>query len=47
VVSFFMHWRNRQRKPRQKSLTDFQAAMGENNLARAIAFVTHSDPKLA
>ncbi len=46
VVSFFMHWRNRQRKPRQNSLTDFQALMGEDNLAKALAFVTHRNPKL-
>ena len=47
VVSLFMHWRNRQRKPGQKSLTDFQALMGEDNLANAFAFVTHRNPKLS
>lgn len=46
VISLFMHWRNRQRRPRQKSLTDFQALMGEDNLAKAFAFVTHRHPIL-
>jgi hypothetical protein len=45
VISLFMHWRARQPKPHQ-SLTDFQAAMGEDNLAMAMAFVTHQRPKL-
>lgn len=47
VISLFMHWRNQQRRPRQKSLTDFQALMGEDNLAKAFAFVTHRNPKLS
>ena len=34
VISLFMHWRTRQPRPRHKSLTDFQAAMGEDNLAK-------------
>lgn len=46
AISLFMHWRNRQPRPKQKSLTDFQAHMGEDNLARAFAFVTHRQPKL-
>lgn len=46
VISLFMHWRNKQPCPQHKSLTDFQAAMGEDNLAKAFDFVTHRHPKL-
>ena len=46
VISLFSHWRARHRKPKHQSLTDFQAAMGEDNLAKAMAFVTHQCPKL-
>lgn len=46
VISLFMHWRARHPKPNHQSLTDFQAAMGEDNLAKAMAFVTHHHPKL-
>lgn len=46
VISLFMHWRARHPKPQHQSLTDFQAAMGEDNLAKALAFVTHRRPKL-
>lgn len=46
VISLYMHWRARQPKPRHKSLTDFQTAMGEDNLAKAITFVTRQRPKL-
>ena len=46
VISLFMHWRARQAKPRHLSLTDFQSAMGEDNLTKALAFVTHRRPKL-
>jgi hypothetical protein len=46
VISLFMHWRAHQRKPQHQSLTDFQAAMGEDNLALAMAFVTRQQPKL-
>ena len=46
VISLFIHWRKRQNKPEHQSLTDFQADMGEDNLAMAMAFVTHSHPKL-
>jgi hypothetical protein len=47
VVSLYMHWRSQQPRPRHLTLTDFQSAMGEDNLARALAFLTHSNPKLA
>ena len=46
VISLFTHWRARQPKSEYQSLTDFQAAMGEDNLAKALAFVTHRHPKL-
>lgn len=46
VISLYMHWRAHQPRPQHKSLTDFQAAMGEDNLAHAMAFVSHQHPKL-
>jgi len=46
VISLFMHWRAGQPKPKHQSLTDFQAALGEDNLAKAMAFLTHRHPKL-
>lgn len=46
VISLYMHWRARQPSPQHQSLTDFQAAMGEDNLAHAMAFVSHQRPKL-
>lgn len=46
VISLFIHWRAYQPKPHHRSLTDFQSAMGEDNLTKALAFVTHRRPKL-
>jgi hypothetical protein len=46
VVSLFLHWRAHQPNPRHLSLTDFQSAMGEDNLAKALAVVTNHHPKL-
>ena len=46
VISLFMEWRGRQPKPHFQSLTDFQAAMGEDNLSKALNFVTHQRPAL-
>lgn len=46
VISLYMHWRRHQPRPHQKSLTDFQTVMGENNLAKAMAFLTNHRPKL-
>jgi hypothetical protein len=46
VISLFMEWRPHQPKPHFQSLTDFQSAMGEDNLARALGFVLHQRPKL-
>ena len=47
VVSLYVHWRSKQPRPRHLTLTDFQSAMGEDNLTQAMTFVTHSRPKLA
>jgi predicted transposase YbfD/YdcC len=38
--SLFMEWRSRQPNAKYKTSTDFQAAMGENNLAKAMRFLT-------
>jgi len=46
VISLFMHWRATHPKPQHQSLTDFQSGLGEDNLAKALAFVTHRYPKL-
>ena len=46
VISLFLEWRGRQAKPQFQSLTDFQAAMGEENLTKALGFVTHRRPTL-
>jgi predicted transposase YbfD/YdcC len=46
VISLFMHWRLHQPRPHHQSHTDFQAAMGEDNLTKATAFVTCRRPKL-
>jgi hypothetical protein len=46
VISLFMEWRAKHPKPRHQSLTDFQAAMGEDNLRKAMAFVTSPRPNL-
>ena len=46
VISLYMHWRLQQPRPHQKSLTDFQSLMGEDNLARAFALVIGRCPKL-
>lgn len=44
--SLYMHWRSQQPKAQYKTTTDFQAAMGENNLAKAMRFVTRKRPCL-
>lgn len=46
VVSLFMEWRHRQPKPHHKHLPDFQAVMGEDNLAQALRFVTRKHANL-
>lgn len=46
VISLFCHWRVSHRKPEHQSLTDFQAAMGEDNLAKAMTFLTRQHSKL-
>lgn len=40
VVSLFVEWRAAQPKGHQKTLTDFHTAMGEENLAPALRFLT-------
>jgi hypothetical protein len=44
--SLFMEWRSQQPNAKYKTTTDFQSAMGENNLAKAIRFVTCKRPNL-
>lgn len=44
VISLFMHWRTRRRKNKQRTLTDFQAEMGEDNLAKAFRVLTSARP---
>ena len=44
--TLFMHWRAHQPKSQHQSLTDFQSAMGEDNLTKALAFLTNQRPKL-
>jgi hypothetical protein len=46
AVSLFMEWRGRQKKPEYQSYTDFQSAMGENNLSMAFRFVNSKCPRL-
>jgi hypothetical protein len=46
AISLYTHWRAHQRMPRSLWFTDFQAAMGEDNLAQAFAFVSSRRPKL-
>ena len=45
--SLFMHWRAHQRKPRQKTTTDFAASMSAEHARRALRTVTSSRPNLA
>lgn len=44
--SLFMEWRRRQAKPQYQTITDFPSAMGEDQLAKALRFVTGKRPKL-
>ena len=46
VISLFAQWRAGHRKPQHQSLTDFQTVMGEDNLSKAMAFVTRRRPDL-
>jgi hypothetical protein len=46
AISLFMEWRGRQDKPKHQSYTDFQSAMGENNLSKAFRFVNSQCPRL-
>jgi predicted transposase YbfD/YdcC len=44
--SLFVGWLAQQPKPKQKSTTDFHAELGENNLAKAMRFLTSKHPRL-
>jgi hypothetical protein len=44
--SLFIAWRSHQPMAKYKTITDFQAALGENNLAKALRFVTNKRPCL-
>lgn len=44
--SLLHEWLGRLAKPQHKSTTDFQSEMGENNLAKAMRFVTSKQPTL-
>lgn len=44
--SLGIEWRNRQPNPKYKTTTDFHAAMGENNLAKAMRFISRKRPSL-
>jgi len=44
--SISVHWRQRQPNPKYITTTDFHAAMGENNLAKAIRFISCKRPSL-
>jgi hypothetical protein len=46
AISLYTHWRAQQPKPDSLWVTDFHAAMGEDNLAKAVAFLTSCRPKL-
>lgn len=46
VISLYRHWRTRNSKPHHQLLAGFQAALGEDHLAMAMAFVTQQQPKL-
>lgn len=44
--SLCVAWLLRQEKPEQKTTTDFQTAMVEDNLAKAMRFITSKHPKI-
>ena len=44
--SLFMEWRSHQPMAKYKTTTDFHPIMGENNLAKAMRFVTNKRPCL-
>jgi predicted transposase YbfD/YdcC len=43
--SLFMEWRSHQPNAKYKTTTDFQSAMGEDNLAKAMRIVTSKRPR--
>jgi hypothetical protein len=44
--SIAMEWRQRQPNPKYKTITDFHADLGENNLAKAMRFISCRHPTL-
>ena len=46
AVSLYAHWRQRQPTPRSLWFTDFQAAMGDDNLTKAFVLVINHPPKI-
>jgi hypothetical protein len=44
--SLFAHWQSQHKKPQSKTTTDFQAFFEEENLRRAMIFVSASKPTL-
>jgi len=46
AISLYTHGREQRANPRSLWFTDFQAAMGEDNLVKAFAFATSRRPKL-
>jgi hypothetical protein len=47
AIGLYMHWRRCQPNLRWLWFTDFPVVIGEDNLAKALAFVTNQHPKLA
>lgn len=46
AISLMVQWLTHQPKPQHKSMTDFQTYMAEDNLSRAMRFVTSKRPSL-
>lgn len=44
--SIAMEWRQHQSKPKYTTITDFHAAMGENNLAKVMRLISCNRPTL-
>jgi hypothetical protein len=44
--SLFVHWQSQHKKPQHKTTTDFQAHFEEENLRRAMIFVSAAKPSL-
>ena len=44
--SLFVHWQSQHKKPQYKTTTDFQSHLEEENLRRAMIFVSAAKPSL-